>query len=154
MISLTGLRERVDDDVDPPSVLVISDRHVGSAVVTTFSRDADPCLVTDHDGVAGQAPDDTRVVVGDGRKRAVLRDAGAETTDIALVSMQTDHGAFLVTQLLRTQFDVETVVVVLNDPQHRSAFESVATEVICSSQVLATELERAVETTLQMPETA
>ena len=154
MISLTGLRERVDDDVDPPSVLVISDCHVGSEVATTFSRDADACLVTDHDGVAGQTPDDIRVVVGDGRDRAVLRDAGADTTDIALVSMQADHGALLVTQLLRTQFDVETVVVVLNDPQHRSAFESVASEVVCSSQILATELERAVETTLQTPETA
>lgn len=153
MISLTGLRERVDDDVDPPSVLVISDCHVGSEVVTTFSRGANACLVTDHDGVAGQTPDDTRVVVGDGRDRAVLRDAGADTTDIALVSMQADHGALLVTQLLRTQFDVETVVVVLNDPQHRPVFESIASEVVCGSQVLATELERAVETTLQTPET-
>jgi len=154
MISLTALRERVDDDIDPPSVLVISDRHVGSEVVTTLDRSTNVCLVTDHDGVAGQTPDDTRVVVGDGRERAVLRDAGAQTTDIALISMQTDHGAFLVTQLLRTQFDVETVVVVLNDPQHRPAFESVASEVVCSSQVLATELERAVATTLQTPETA
>jgi len=154
MISLASLRERVDGDVDPPSVLVISNRHVGSEVVTTLDRDANACLVTDHDGVAGQTPDDTRVVVGDGRERAVLRDGGAETTDIALVSMQTDRSAFLVTQLLRTQFDVETVVVVLNDPQHRSAFESVASEVVCSSQILATELERAVETTLQTPETA
>ena len=154
MISLTALRERVDDDIDPPSVLVISDRHVGSEVVTTLDRSTNVCLVTDHDGVAGQTPDDTRVVVGDGRERAVLRDGGAETTDIALVSMQTDRSAFLVTQLLRTQFDVETVVVVLNDPQHRSAFESVASEVVCSSQILATELERAVETTLQTPETA
>ncbi|AAV46565.1 potassium transporter [Haloarcula sp. JP-Z28] len=154
MISLTALRERVDDDIDPPSVLVISDRHVGSEVVTTLDRSTNVCLVTDHDGVAGQTPDDTRVVVGDGRERAVLRDAGAQTTDIALISMQADHGAFLVTQLLRTQFDVETVVVVLNDPQHRPAFESVASEVVCSSQVLATELERAVATTLQTPETA
>ncbi|EMA15787.1 TrkA family protein [Haloarcula quadrata] len=154
MISLTALRERVDDDIDPPSVLVISDRHVGSEVVTTLDRSTNVCLVTDHDGVAGQTPDDTRVVVGDGRERAVLRDAGAQTTDVALISMQTDHGAFLVTQLLRTQFDVETVVVVLNDPQHRPAFESVASEVVCSSQVLATELERAVATTLQTPETA
>ncbi|WP_241432598.1 NAD-binding protein [Haloarcula marismortui] len=144
----------MDDDIDPPSVLVISDRHVGSEVVTTLDRSTNVCLVTDHDGVAGQTPDDTRVVVGDGRERAVLRDAGAQTTDVALISMQTDHGAFLVTQLLRTQFDVETVVVVLNDPQHRPAFESVASEVVCSSQVLATELERAVATTLQTPETA
>ncbi|RLM39318.1 potassium transporter [Haloarcula sp. Atlit-7R] len=154
MISLTGLRERVDDDIDPPSVLIISDRYVGSEVVTTLDRGTDACLVTDHDGVAGQTPDDTRVVVGDGRERTVLQDAGAQTTDVALVSMQTDHGAFLVTQLLRTQFDVETVVVVLNDPQHRSAFESVGSEVVCGSQVLATELERTVETTLQMSETA
>ncbi|WP_235007216.1 NAD-binding protein [Haloarcula mannanilytica] len=144
----------MDDDIDPPSVLVISDCHVGSEVVTTLDRDADACLVTDHDGVAGQTPDDTRVVVGDGRKRAVLRDAGAETTDMALVSMQADHGAFLVTQLLRTQFDVDTVVVVLNDPQHAPAFESVDATVICGSRILATELERAVETTFQTPETA
>ncbi|EMA17125.1 Trk potassium uptake system protein [Haloarcula amylolytica JCM 13557] len=154
MISLTGLRERVDDDIDPPSVLVISDCHVGSEVVTTLDRGTDACLVTDHDGVAGQTPDDTRVVVGDGRERAVLQDAGAETTDVALISMQTDHGAFLVTQLLRTQFDVETVVVVLNDPQHRSAFESAGSTVICGSRILATELERAVETTLQTAEIA
>jgi len=154
MISLTGLRERVDADIDPPSVLVISDSHVGSEVVTTLQRDADVCLVTDHDGVAGQAPDDTRVVVGDGRKRAVLRDAGAETTDMALVSMGTDHGTFRVTHLLRTQFGVDTVVVVRNDPQHAPAFESVGATVICGSRVLATELERAVETTLQPAETA
>ena len=154
MIPLTGLRERADDDIDPPSVLVISDRHVGSEVVAMLDRGTDACLVTDHDGVAGQTPDDIRVVVGDGRERAVLRDAGAETTDVALISMQTDHGAFLVTQLLRTQFGVETVVVVLNDPQNRPAFKSVASEVVCGSQVLATELERAVETTLQTAEIA
>ncbi|WP_371727506.1 NAD-binding protein [Haloarcula sp. CBA1122] len=144
----------MDDDIDPPSVLVISDRHVGSEVVTALDRGIDACLVTDHDGVAGQTPDDTRVVVGDGRERTVLQDAGAQTTDVALVSMQTDHGSFLVTQLLRTQFDVETVVVVLNDPQNRPAFESAGSTVICGSRVLATELERSVETSLRTPETA
>ncbi len=78
-----------------PSVgTVISDRHVGSEVVTTLDRSTNVCLVTDHDGVAGQTPDDTRVVVGDGRERAVLRDAGAQTTDIALISMQADHPPF------------------------------------------------------------
>jgi Trk K+ transport system NAD-binding subunit len=154
MISLSRLRERVDDDIDPPSVLVISDSHVGSEVVRTLDRDADTCLVTDHDGVAGQTPDDIRVVVGDGRKRTVLRDAGAETTDIALVSMRTDHGSFLVTQLLRTQFDIDTVVAVLNDPQNVPVFESVGSTVICGASVLATELERTVETTLQTPEIA
>lgn len=153
MISLTRLRERVDDDVDPPSVLVISDCHVGSEVVRTLHRAANACLVTDHDGVAGQTPEDISVVVGDGRDGAVLRDAGAEQTDLALVSMRTDHCALLVTQLLRTRFDVETVVVVLNDPQNRAAFEPVASTVICGSRVLATELQGAVETALQSPET-
>lgn len=98
--------------------------------MTTLARGIGAYLVTDHDGVARQAPDGICVVIGDDWERAVLQDAGAETTDLALLSMQTDHGAFLVTQLLQAQFDVETVVVVLNDPQHRPAFESVGSDVL------------------------
>ena len=154
MTALNALRTRVDDDIDPPSVLVISDSYVGSSVVTALKQTADTCLVTDQDGVAMRAPEGVRVVVGDEIRRALLNDASADDADAAVISMRTDHSNLLMTQLLRTEFDTDRVVVLLNDTQCSPAFEDIASALVCRSSVLATELERTLETTLPPSETA
>ena len=141
-----SLRDMLARDTGPPRLLIISDSHVGSALASAFDTDVDARLVTDHEGVAETVRDDVDVTVGDLTALETLREADDATA--AVVALRRDRQAILVTQLLRAHLDIEEIVVLLNDPQRREAIEDVAAAVVCGSTHLATELQRAVETTL------
>ncbi|MFC7026528.1 potassium transporter [Halomicroarcula sp. GCM10025324] len=141
----TSLRDALARTAGPPRLAVVSDWHVGAALATAYDS-VDVRLVTDHAGVAGQVPDGVRVTVGD--LTAVDTLQGATDAAAAVVALRSDRRALLVTQLLRTQFDIDSVVVLLNDPQRRDAIADLASAVVCGSTCLATELQRTVETTL------
>ncbi len=115
-------------------------------LASAFEPTADVRLVTDHRSAAGQSPDGVQVTVGDVTSLEALADAA--DADAAVVALRWDRQAVLITQLLRTRFDLETVIVVLNDPQRREAVEDIATTLVCGSTLLATELRREIETAL------
>ncbi|MFC7019272.1 MULTISPECIES: NAD-binding protein [Haloarcula] len=141
-----SLRDALARTTGPPTLLVVSDCHVGSTLASAFDDGADVRLVTDHEGVAATVRDGVDVTVGDVTALRTLQAADGATA--AVVALRRDRQAILVTQLLRAHFDVETVVVLLNDPERREAIEDIATAVVCGATSLATELQRAVETTL------
>lgn len=152
MTPRTTIRDTLAQDSGPPRLLIISDNHAGSVLAFEYDASADVSLVTDHEGVAGQVPDGVRVTVGDVTTLDVLQDAADATA--AVVALRSDRRALLATQLLRTRFDVDPIVVLLNDPQRRSAIEDIATAVVCVSTCLSAELQQVVETTLPELESA
>ncbi|MBX0294321.1 NAD-binding protein [Haloarcula nitratireducens] len=142
----TTLQDTLARTAGPPTLLVVSDSHAGPMLASAFEPTADVRLVTDHRSAAGQLLDGTQVTVGDVTSLETLADA--VDADAAVVALRRDRRAVLVTQLLRTHFDLETVVAVLNDPQRREAVEDIATTVVCGSTLLATELRREIERSL------
>jgi len=131
-----------------PSLLVVTDSYVGSTLVADFESVADVGLVTDSERVAERAPDGVRTDVGDLTTPGTLA-VGAEAT-VAVVALGRDRQALLVTQLLRTRFDVGAVVVLLDDPE-RHDVNDVATHVVCGSSRPSGELGDALERTLPEP---
>lgn len=140
------IRTRLEDTIDhssaDASLLVVSDSYVGPLLASNIDAEGTH-LVTDTDRVAAQTSDSVRTTVGDV--------AAAETLDavtdapVAVVALQRDQQTLLVAQLLRTQFEVDAIVILLNDPERREAFDHVATSIVCVSTCLSTELSNTFE---------
>jgi len=142
----TTLSDALADTSDDGTLLVVSDSHVGSSLAAELASRTDVHLLTDHDGVAGQAPDAVQVTVGDLRSPETLATATGATA--AVVALRRDRAAVLVTQLLRTHLGLEDIVTVINDPQRHDAFDGLARTTVCGSSVLAAELRRTAESVL------
>lgn len=153
MLSQLSLRDPPSEPTGLPTILVVSDCHVGSTMVTQLAAHVDVRLVTDRTIVAQHAPDRVTVEVGDPISIDTLRAAKANEVDIGVVAMTADRRNLLTAQLLRTRFGVDDVTILLNDPQYRDAIDDVATRTICGSSVLASALRTAVESPLQRTET-
>jgi len=132
-----------------PALLVVTDSHVGSTLAADFDATVDVSLLTDRESVAAQAPDSVRTVIGDMTDNETL--ASVSSAAVAVVALRRDRQALLVTQLLRTRFGIESVVVLLNDPRRHEAVAELATDVVCRSTCLSVELRDAIEQTLPEP---
>ncbi|WP_269782701.1 NAD-binding protein [Halobacterium wangiae] len=73
---------------------------------------------------------------------AVLRDLELGDVTTALVLEPEDATNLLLAQCLRTQFDVERVIVRVNDPDRLDVFENVDVETVDATAVLGTEIVR------------
>lgn len=129
----------------PPTVLIVSDSYLGSALAAEFDPRDDVRLVTTDSRVAAQAPDHADTTVGDVTALETL--AAAEGTDAAVVGLTTDRKTLLVTQLLRAHFDIDATVVVLNNPERHDAMSDVATTVVSGPDCLSTALHRTIQPT-------
>lgn len=152
MTTRTTLREALFQTSRPPTVLIVSDSPIGPVAASSLSSTVDVRLVTDDDGVAALVSDSGRAVVGELTALDTLRASDAGDADVAVVATTADGQNLLIAQLLRVHFGVTTVIVLLNDPQFRDAFDNVATETICGASFLSSELHRAVERRLEHTE--
>ena len=135
----------LDRTAGPPALLVVSDSYLGPTLLSEIEPQDRMQLVTHDAGIAARAPDDVGVTVGDVTATDTLE--AAADADAAVVSRRTDREALLVTQLLRTRFDIGEVLVVLNDPEHRDTLSDVATVIVSGPETLSTELRRTISTT-------
>ncbi|NHN47533.1 hypothetical protein G9464_07980 [Halostella sp. JP-L12] len=69
-----------------------------------------------------------------------LRRAGVGDADLAVVASGRDGRNVLVAQLLRTELDVDDVVVRLADPRNADAFDGVDVDTVCVSSMFAEEI--------------
>lgn len=122
----------------PPALFVVSDSYLGPALVAGFEPRDDTRLVTHDAAIAAQAPDDVDVTVGD--VTAVDTLDGAAEAEVAVIALRTDRETLLVTQLLRTRFEVAETVVVLNNPERRDTLSDIATTVVSGPECLSAEL--------------
>jgi len=143
------LADTLAQSVTAPALLVVTDGHVGSSLAADIGGDLDVRLVTERAAVADRTPDGVRTAVGDPTERETLAAVG--DVDIAVVALRRDRQALLVAQLLRTRLGVESVVLLLNDPERHDVVEDVATTVVCASSCLSAELGAAIDRTLPDP---
>lgn len=139
MIPRTRFLSTLDGPAGPPRILLVGDSHAVAVAATELASEADVCLVTDHEGVAGRT-DDIDVTVGDVTDIETLAAADAAAADSALIALEPDRKTLLVAQLLRARFDVESTTVLVDDPRLREAFEPVASTIVAGGTVLAREL--------------
>ena len=134
----------LDRTAGPPALLVVSDSYLGPTLLSEIEPQDRMQLVTHDAGIAARAPDDVGVTVGDVTATDTLE--AAADADAAVVSLRTDREALLVTQLLRTRFDIGEVLVVLNDPEHRDTPDAAVSSLRTDRETLPTELRRTVST--------
>jgi len=142
----TRLTDRLAHAPRSPSLLVVSDCYVGALLVDDLDGTADISLVTDLSRVAGRAPERVQTTVGDLTSVETL--AGGADADVAVVVLKQDRRALLVSQLLRTKLDIDSLVVVLNDPRRHDLLDGIATDVVCRSTCLSAALSDALARTL------
>lgn len=63
--------------------------------------------------------------------------AGSIPVELAIVTVEPDAAALLVGQLAKTKLDAETVVVLLDEPQNRAAFETAGMIPVCTTTAVA-----------------
>lgn len=75
---------------------------------------------------------------------AALAATGIAGDDAAVVATGLDSRNLLVVQQLRTRLGLERLLVVLEDPRNREAFDLPGVEVVCAGAVLSSAVEEAV----------
>lgn len=68
---------------------------------------------------------------------AALAATGITSDDLAVVAAGRDGLTLLVVQQLRTRFGLERVLVVVEDPRNREAFDIPGVETVCAETVLS-----------------
>ena len=139
---------RLPPGTEPTTVLIVSNSPVGPSVISGIRSDADVRLITDSSTLAERVPGDTTVSIGPATDFATLDRVGADEVEVAIVALRSDRKTLLTTQKLRAQFDVEHVIALTTDPDIHGAIDDVVSVAICQSELLASELHGAIETTL------
>jgi hypothetical protein len=129
------------DDDGPPReasrLLVVGGGHVGRRLAESLAEahavhhlDTDPNVVRDPDSHGtSHAPDLS--------SPSALAATGVTAGDDAVVATGRDSRSLLVTQQLRTRFGLERLLVVLEDPRNREAFDLPGVEVVCAGATLS-----------------
>lgn len=123
------------------SALVVGGGHVGRSLaaalrddyrVTFASRRPEVVERAERDGL------DTHLL--DGVDPRSLARAGADDAAMAVVATDDDGANLLAAQLLCTRFDVDDVVVRVNDAGKRDSFDGLAATTVCVPDLLAAEV--------------
>lgn len=149
--------DRRADDEPIPRSLVLGGGYVGATLANHLGRAADAVVFLDAHPRAVEYAEQRGVSahVADVTSARELDRHADEDADLAVVASESDSTNLLVAQLLRVRFDVERVVVRINDPRNLDSFETLDVETVCASSVLAERFGETlgVEETLDVEET-
>jgi Trk K+ transport system NAD-binding subunit len=115
------------------TVQVVGGGRVGRASVARLRTDGDWAgLVDDTPDVVTEAmAAGVPVVEGDPMDPVVLERAGLAEADVVVAATADDGSNLLIAQLARARFDVGTVAVRVNDPDHVETFRPLDYETVC-----------------------
>ena len=108
--------------------------RVGSAVALQLQGSGwDVTVVDENEDALGRLGENWSggFVVGHGMDMQLLREAGIEEADAAVVTTDGDNTNIVVAQVAQKQFDVPTVVVRMLDPARAQFYASRGLRVIC-----------------------
>ena len=126
----TRLENTIDCSSADASLLIVSDSYVGPLPASNIDAE-EAFRVTDTARVTAQTRDSVQTAVT-GMTAAETIDAVTDAS-VTMVALQRDQQMLLVAQRLRTQFEVDAIVILLNDPERRETFDHVSTSVACVS---------------------
>ena len=117
--------------------VVIGCGRVGSAVATQLAREGwDVTAVDENEDALARLGTDWRggFVVGHGMDANVLRRAGIETADAAVVATDGDNTNIVVAQVVQKRFGVDCVVVRVLDPARADFYAKRGMRTVCPTQ--------------------
>jgi len=110
----------------------LAERLAGHATAVLVSPDEDVVADADRRGLDARLAD-----VTDPR---ALEAAGTGDASVIVAAFRRDERNILLAQIARTWFDTGTVVVRLDDPDLKDAFDDIGVETVCVTSVVADEL--------------
>ena len=123
------------------SALVVGGGYVGRTVASHLSDEYDVTFVSRNRQVAERTePDGVSAHHVDEIDANALREVDAGDASLAVVASVEDGVNFLVAQLLRTRFDVEHVVIRIDDHEKLDSFDDLDVETVCVPNLLVEEV--------------
>lgn len=120
-------------------VIIIGCGRVGARTAAALDARGDTVTVIDTNVRAfNRLPADFRgtTVRGSGGDEDVLREAGAEMTDLLMSLTEGDNRNAMSAQLGKHVFGIPRVIAKINDPMRAEAFRSLGLETMCRTVVL------------------
>jgi Trk K+ transport system NAD-binding subunit len=131
-----GTRGPVPPETDAGRVVIVGGGQTGRRLAEQVVADG-PVHHVDESATAVARPRGYETShVPDITCTTALTATGVTADDVVIVLAGRDSRTLLVTQLLRTTFDVERVYAVLVDPRNRDAFDIPGVAVICGAAVV------------------
>jgi NhaP-type Na+/H+ or K+/H+ antiporter len=134
-------------NVIPMRAIVVGGGRVGRALAERLEDRGEEVLLieTDEDVVEGLRRDGFSVHAGDGTKRDVLENAGADNAKVIAAATADDDVNLLIGQLARNTFGVETTVARVNEPDNIEAFEDLDIAAISTGMSIAWSMDNVIE---------
>jgi Trk K+ transport system NAD-binding subunit len=116
-------------------VRIIGGGQVGRQIATRLQFRGDDVLIIEEDEgrVAQLNSEGYRVIHGDGTDLSVLRTGETGHADIVIAATGDDDTNLLATQLVKTKFDVETILARVNQLSNEEPFEELGIQTISRS---------------------
>jgi trk system potassium uptake protein TrkA len=114
--------------------VVIGCGRVGSAVAKSLVRHGwDVVAIDEKEDALSRLGEDWRggFLVGHGMDMALLREAGVDGADAAVVSTNGDNTNIVIGQVLEKQFDIGCVVVRVLDPARAELYSTLGLRIVC-----------------------
>jgi trk system potassium uptake protein len=127
--------------------VVIGCGRVGSSVALELDRDGwDVTAVDESEEALNRLGEhwEGGFVVGHAMEVEVLRRAGIDEADAAVVATNGDNTNLVVGQLAMKRFEVPTVVVRILDPARAKLYRELGMRIVCPTQTAISELTEAV----------
>lgn len=126
--------------------LVVGGGHVGRTVASHLGEQYDVAFVSRNKQAAERTtPDGVTAYHVDEIDGNTLSEADAEDASLAVVASSDDGVNLLTAQLLRTRFDVESVVLRVNDREKHDSLADLDVETVCVPDLLAEEVSARLE---------
>jgi len=133
-----GPGEFVDRVSAATRVVIVGGGQVGRRLAEHLAPDQSVHHVDEDPTTVARPRGYETTLAPDIARRGALAATGVTADDVAVVLADRDSRTLLVTQLLRTAFDVERVYAVLADPRNRDAFDISGVTVVCGTEAAAT----------------
>ncbi|WP_423751734.1 cation:proton antiporter [Salinirarus marinus] len=134
-------------NVIPMRILVIGGGRVGRALAERLEDRGEEVVVVDNNSQAVQEAREAGFTVkhGDGTDVDVLEAAGAGNAKVIAPATGDDDVNLFIAQLAKSQFDVETVIARVNQPDNVDAFEDLDIEAVPTGMSVAWSMDNFIE---------
>lgn len=133
---MTSNPTTVDDrtpECEQSAYYVLGGRHLGSAVARRLRADGHTVCVVDEAYDRSETPG----LRGDPADIRALEAAGVGATSTVVVATESDSRNLLIAQLVRANFDVKNIIVLVNVPDRLEMFTEAGHDPVCATSVLS-----------------
>lgn len=130
-------------------VVIIGGGELGRMLAKQLDTDYNEVTLLDensHSIERATAQELSASSVADVRDVDPLANLDLDIMSVVAVATEDDSTNLLIAQLVKSRFDIERIIVRINDPQNRPAFEDLGVEIeaVCASQILSHALAKTV----------